>query len=129
MPQDLSPVMAGQSVLLLEDQVLIALDMEDMLLGLGAGLCWMVSDAAGALALLDKTVPDLALLDFNLGDETSEKVADRLMELAVPFLFVTGYGDSLVIPDRFRGIPIASKPVTKASLVTKIAAAQARSLS
>ncbi|MCB8882306.1 response regulator [Acidisoma cellulosilytica] len=117
----------GQSVLILEDQVLIALDIEDMVLDLGAGVCWVVSGAVTALTLLETKRPDLALLDFNLGGrETSEGVADRLMDLHVPFVFLTGYGDGLVVPGRFGGIPIASKPVTKATLLTKIALAQDR---
>jgi CheY-like chemotaxis protein len=124
--QDKSPAVEGQSVLILEDQVLIALHMEDMLLDLGASACWMVSANAEALQLLETQSPNLALLDFNLGDETSEKTADRLMELAVPFVFFTGYGDGLVIADRFFGTPIAGKPVTKSTLIGKIKAAQDR---
>jgi CheY-like chemotaxis protein len=126
MPHDISPALEGLSVLVVEDQVLIALDMEDMLLGLGASACWMISGAGEAMALLETKSPDLALLDYNLGDETSERVADRLLELGVPFVFFTGYGDGLVIPERFRGIPIASKPVTRATLVAKIAVARAK---
>ncbi|MCB8875305.1 response regulator [Acidisoma silvae] len=122
--QKMPPMLEGQSVLVVEDQVLIALDMEDMLHDLGAGECWMVSGVAEATRLIAMKTPDLALLDFNLGHETSEAVADRLMALAVPFVFVTGYGDGLAIADRFRHVPIVGKPVTKLTLAEKIKIAQ-----
>jgi CheY-like chemotaxis protein len=122
-----SPVIVGQNILIVEDQALIALDMEGLLLGLGARECWLVPSVFDALKLLEKTKLTLAVVDFNLGHETSESVADRLDELAVPFVFFTGYGDRLSVPDRFAGVPIVSKPVITETLLLKIAQAQARS--
>lgn len=113
-------------MLIVEDQVLIALDMEDMLLTLGAGTCILVSGVAEAMTFLTTKTPDLALLDFSLGDETAERIADRLTALGVPFFFLTGYGDGLVVSERFRGIPIAGKPVTRTALAEKIIETRAR---
>jgi hypothetical protein len=44
----------------------------------------------------------------------------------VPFVFFTGYGERLHVPDRFAGIPIVSKPVVTETLLAKIALAQAQ---
>jgi len=119
-----SPVIAGQDILIVEDQALIALDMEGLLLDLGARECWLVPSVFDALKLLETTKLSLAVVDFNLGHETSEAVADRLTELAVPFVFFTGDGERLHVPDRFAGIPIVSKPVVTETLLAKIALAQ-----
>ncbi len=64
--------------------------------------------------------PDVAVLDFNLGSETSEEVADDLIEQRVPFVFATGYGDNVMIPERFRHIPIVRKPVNRSALAIKV---------
>lgn len=125
---EMSPVVTGQTILIVEDQALIALDMEGLLLGLGARECWLVPSVFDALKLLETTKLTLAMVDFNLGHESAEAVADRLDELGVPFVFVTGYGERLLVPDRFRGIPIVSKPVVTETLLARIAEAQARVL-
>jgi CheY-like chemotaxis protein len=118
--------MSGQSVLIVEDQVLIALDVEGMLLALGADECWMASNAADAIDFLRTGRPDTAVLDFKLAVGTSETVADRLIELDVPFIFFTGYGENLVVPDRFGEVPILGKPVGRAGLLAKLKSARDR---
>ena len=102
----------GKDVLVLEDQSLIAMDNEQTLRGLGAAevrCCASITDAKAALAVLK---PDCAILDFNLGDHTSAAIADDLTALGVPFIFATGYGDSVMIPERFRGVPVIRKPLS-----------------
>lgn len=121
-----SPVVAGQDILIVEDQALIALDLEGLLLGLGAKECWMAPNVRDSLTLLETTKITLAVVDFNLGEETAEAVAQRLGELAVPFVFFTGYGQGLKLPERFRAIPIVSKPIVTETLLAKLAQAQAR---
>jgi CheY-like chemotaxis protein len=123
---DTSFSMSGHSVLIVEDQVFIALDMEDMLLALGARECWMASNAADAIDLLQARRPDAAVLDFKLAVGTSETVADRLIELRVPFVFFTGYGENFVVPDRFGEVPIVGKPVGRAALLAKLKLARGR---
>ena len=49
------------------------------------------------------------MLDVNLGGETAYAVAERLSELAVPIVFVSGYGASGIDP-RFAGVPVLAKP-------------------
>lgn len=117
----------GSDVLLVEDQALIAMDTEDVLRKLGARQVRSVPDSGEAARMLDGTRPDFAVLDFNLGGETSVTVADLLEARGIPFVFATGYGDSVMIPNRFRDIPVVRKPVGGADLVAGLATAQRQS--
>ncbi len=64
---------------------------------------------------------DFAVLDFNLGNETSLPIADLLAENGVGFLFATGYGDGLDLPDRFGQVTLLKKPYSGATLAQAIA--------
>ena len=83
----------GRHVLVVEDQFIIALDCEDMLLELGAKKVEVCANVREALVCLDRTMPDVAILDVNLGEGTSQEVAERLQAAGVPFVFATGYDD------------------------------------
>ncbi len=87
----------GKRVLLVDDQFIIAMDCEDMLATLGASQVEVCANVSEALSFLSRTTPDLAVLDVNLGSETSEPVGNRLRELGVPFLFATGYDDLAIL--------------------------------
>jgi CheY-like chemotaxis protein len=57
-------------------------------------------------------MPTLAILDINLGDHTSFAIADRLLELDIPFLFATGYGEQAQLPDDHKARAVVQKPYT-----------------
>lgn len=116
--------LSGKSLLLVEDQSLIALDTEELLRRLGAREVRLSPDATHAVLTLGSFKPDAAVLDFNLGEETSERVADHLVAMGVPFVFSTGYGDSIMIPERFRDVPVVRKPASAASLINHLGQAQ-----
>ena len=80
-------------VLLVEDNMIIALDTEENLLALGVIEVTLAGSNDAALASIDGATPDFALLDFNLGGETSEPTARALDSRGVPFAFATGYGE------------------------------------
>lgn len=129
--KDLPPavcVAAGRGiarVLLVEDSMLIALDAEDALIACGVGQVAIAGSVAAALAAMDRDLPDFAVLDFNLGDETSEAVAGALAEAGVPYCFATGYGDAL---DRVQARPpygVLTKPYAKADLADVLARVEA----
>lgn len=117
--------LAGRSVLIVEDQALIALDMEDAVRELGATSVRSSASVATALGAISSTRPDCAVLDVNLGEETSAAVADQLVALGVPFVFATGYRDTLMIPERFAEVAVVRKPVNVAVLAEKLKAALA----
>ncbi len=106
-----SKFLAGQKVLLVEDSLIIALDAEDILSRLGAEVA-TASTVENALELIDGNRPTLAVLDINLGDQTSLTIADRLGELEVPFFFATGYGEQAVLPDIHQHRTVVQKPYT-----------------
>jgi len=87
------------TVLIAEDEFLLALEIEELVRGAG---CRVVGPAAGVaelLALLDRTPCDLALLDVHLRHgEAVYAVADRLRALGIPFVFMTAYGEDGIDP-------------------------------
>ena len=125
-PED-TGTLAELAVLLVEDQSLIALDTEELLRGLGAREVRIAPDAAAAMRTLGNFRPDAAVLDFNLGEDTCEKVADYLIAHGVPFVFATGYGDSVMIPDHLRDVPVVRKPMSDRTLAAQLDEARRRS--
>jgi two-component sensor histidine kinase/CheY-like chemotaxis protein len=115
--------LTGKSVLLLEDEFVIALEAEDMLASLGASAVETCSSTPEALAAIAASPPDCALLDVSLGRETSAVVAARLRELGIPFAFATGYDDGGALRDDFAGTPVIRKPYGRDALAAGLAAA------
>ncbi|MGY4801880.1 HWE histidine kinase domain-containing protein [Teichococcus aerofrigidensis] len=103
-------------VLLVEDNLLIAMDAEDQLRRLGAAEVDVAAGVQTALRLLEQAPPAFALLDVNLGRESSFPVADALLARGIPFLFATGYGEADAFPDRLRGVAVISKPYSSTEL-------------
>ncbi|MEA3009152.1 MAG: hypothetical protein QOJ91_844 [Sphingomonadales bacterium] len=102
-------------ILVVEDEMLVAMNIEDMLLELGHEVAGLASRLAPALALASESKFDVAMLDVNLAGEASFPVADFLAERGIPFLFATGYGRQ-GIEERFRHCPILQKPFRAAEL-------------
>ena len=85
-----------QDVLIVEDDPIIALDLEDTVLGLGVATVRTAGHVATALDMIAARTPDFALLDVGLVHENSFAIAERLTTLNIPFAFVTGYGSGKV---------------------------------
>jgi CheY-like chemotaxis protein len=117
----LSPLLEGLSVLIAEDSSLIALDTESIARELGAAEVSAHPSSATALAALSTRSFDIAILDFNLGSETSTAIADALYARGIPFIFVTGYSDAASIPQRFAGTPVIRKPVDATAMYQVLA--------
>ncbi len=105
----------AKRLLLVEDSMMIALDAQAMLAeeGLDVEIAGTIADAD---RLLGMDSFDIAVLDVNLSGDTSFGIADRLIALGMPFVFATGYGESIVMPDRFKAVPVVSKPYDGAAL-------------
>lgn len=114
---------APEDVLIVEDDPIIAIDFEDRLLGFGVAGVRTVGSVTKALEAIAKRTPDFALLDVELIRETSFAIAERLVALKVPFVFVTGYGAEARIPPALAGQPRLQKPCSSDALE---AALQAR---
>ena len=103
---------AAKSVLIVEDEPLIAMMLEDFLEALGHNVAGTAETVTTARAAVAAGGIDAAILDLNLrGGETSAPVADALADAGIPFLFATGgSGDS--IPERHQSRPTIGKPFT-----------------
>jgi two-component sensor histidine kinase len=110
----------GSHVLLLEDNLIVALEAEDLLRALGAASITPVSSIAGAISLCDSRSFDFAVLDINLGFENSLGFADRLRSAKVPFVFASGYGDHPVAGESRTSELIVAKPYDRESLSSAI---------
>ncbi|WP_409306513.1 HWE histidine kinase domain-containing protein [Pseudomonas putida] len=101
---------SGLCVLILEDQLVIAVGLEQILNDAQIKDVITASSEDEAMQLLGSHKPDAAILDVNLGTGTSISVADELVRRQVPFLFATGYGDGISIPEHLQHVPVARKP-------------------
>ena len=114
--------LAGLRVLVVEDEVMVALLVEDLLQSSGCDVVGPVGTVAEALDLLARERIDGAVLDVNLGSDRVYPVADALRQLAVPFVFVTGYGRS-GIARPYGHNPTIEKPFNMATFAQDVAAA------
>jgi len=101
--------------------MIIALDAEDIMRKFGVGTVRSASSVAQALREISDRPPEFALLDVNLGTETSFEIAKRLTELGVPFVFATGYGEQVAFPPEFSDAPKLRKPYSIDSLRAAVA--------
>ncbi len=112
--------LTGRVVLLVEDSVIIALDLEDLLKSRGAAEVLSVATIGAGREILAHALPDVALLDINLGAETSIPLADDLQDRRIPYLFLSGYGVEVDLTDRHRGAPRIGKPIDRDALLEAI---------
>lgn len=105
----MSTRISGWRLLVVEDEYLIAMLLEDMLVELDCVVSGVAANPAQALALLETTEIDAAVLDVNLDGTDSFGIAAALREREKPFIFATGYGASRVVPE-FAGTPVVQKP-------------------
>ena len=103
------------SVLLVEDEPMIALMVSEMLEAEGFMVAGLFQHNVQALAYLRDHRPDVAILDFSLADGKAEPVARRLNELAAPFCVISGFTKSAADP-LFDGVEWLDKPFSQEQL-------------
>jgi DNA-binding response OmpR family regulator len=106
-------------VLVVEDEFLVALDIEDALVGAGFEVCGPASTLEEALASVSCGDFDVALLDANLNGKPVLEVASRLSEAGIPFAFVSGYGRE-TLPAQFGHIAHVPKPFDPPVLLAEV---------
>lgn len=107
-----------KDVLIVEDNMIIALDAESSIVRAGIETVRVAASVAQAMKAIAARPPDFALLDINLGRETSFAVAEHLDALGIPFVFTTGYGEDIAFPPKLLGVPRIRKPYTGDALLT-----------
>lgn len=113
-------VLRGET-LVVEDNMLIAMQAEEILLDLGSSQCHSTGTVKASLEILDATTITFALLDINLGNETCEDIAARLRADRTPFIFASGYNEFPGFDGKFDEVPVVLKPYTQADIVEAIA--------
>ena len=111
----------GRRVLVIEDEMLVAMEFESLLQRQGCAVVGPASTVDRALALLDHDQPDAALLDLNLNGESASAVAVALRTRGVPFVLVTGYGEAQSSEPELQGAPRVDKPVNHYALLRALA--------
>jgi len=99
----------GLKILIVEDDYYQACDAEAVLYEQGAEIVHTTAQLDAVSSILSKHEIDMAILDINLGSETTINLARNLANCKVPFLFHTGY-DAKTLPEDLRGAPIVVKP-------------------
>lgn len=106
-------------VLIVEDEMLIALMLKDMLTETGLTVEAIAKDFNSGLEFAQKSDVDLAILDINLNGKEAYPIAEILRKRGIPFIFSTGYGESSIKPD-FDHVTCIMKPFQQDMLIDAI---------
>ena len=116
----------GLSILVLEDEFLIAMEVEQACRDYGAAevrICRTLNEIGAAGDVLDF---DAAVVDLRLGEESAVDFARTLFETGRPFVFATGYSNPTEMSASFPEVPVLTKPYLGNDLVEALAAAVQR---
>ncbi|WP_161959897.1 response regulator [Xanthomonas arboricola] len=117
-------VLRGVRVLVVENDQMNAMLLDLQLVQAGAVVLGPVGEVAHALTLIKADAPEIAVLDYRLGNgETSEPVARLLSELAIPFVLATGVASG-TIPSGFERGVILTKPYLSDELISALTRAR-----
>jgi CheY-like chemotaxis protein len=114
------PLLRNYRILVVEDEFLLADELQAELEDAGATVIGPVGALDRAIALI-KAEPQIdgASLDASLGGEMVFPAADLLMQRGVAIVFTTGY-DASIIPSRFSAVPRCEKPVDLRKVIQAI---------
>jgi len=108
------------TVLVAEDEPLVAVGVVNQLAEAGATVVGPCSTSGRAIAALDENDIDVAIIDFVLADDNTEGLQAALEDKGIPYIVVTGYPRVLVRRDRHQ--PVLSKPVSREALTSTVRA-------
>ena len=107
-------------VLIVEDEVIVAIDLELCFEDAGFEVIGPAADEAEALELIESHRPDFAALDWNLRTGTSRRVAEALKAIGARFVFVTAMRDE--VAREVENTPVFDKPVDPRVVMEALAA-------
>ncbi|MEF2553786.1 response regulator [Aurantimonas sp. A2-1-M11] len=115
-PHEPARDVTGLKVFVVEDESLVAMQLEDMLFDLGCDVVGLAMRLKRAHEMLDSGLAiDVAILDVNIGGEKIYPVAVRLRDLGVPMVFATGYGRE-GLEDDWQACPVLQKPYSASQI-------------
>jgi DNA-binding response OmpR family regulator len=107
-------------VLVVEDEVMVAMDLELLLQQHGWRVLGPATTLAEALRLLADRTPDVALLDLNLQGQLVTPVAEQLRARGVPFVVVSAYRNPGRMAAALAGAPAVGKPIDERRLLAAL---------
>jgi DNA-binding LytR/AlgR family response regulator len=116
MVDDAHQPFTGRRLLIVEDELLIALELQHIAEHLGCTVVGPAGSVEGALQLLSGATPDAALLDVNLGEGRVTPVAQACWDRSVPFALVTGYGRLQLEEPLLQSAPRVRKPFDRRAI-------------
>jgi PAS domain S-box-containing protein len=111
--------LAGKRVIIIEDEPLVAMDLESCLAAAGCEVVGSAGTVREAKTLCAEAACDAALIDVNLGGQPVDELAATLTKRNIPFAFVTGYGRE-ALPQGFRDALIVGKPFDETALIATV---------
>lgn len=99
------------SAFIVEDNLLISLDLQKKLRGIGFKNVEIFGDIRSVRAALAQRDPSMLFLDVHLGNENSFQLGEDLKKRGVPFFFITGYGAAIALPTALTNVTVLTKPV------------------
>jgi len=112
--------LANITVLVAEDEPLVAVGVVNQLTEAGATVVGPCSTSDRAIAALSENDIDVAIIDFVLADDNTQGLQAALEDKGIPFIVVTGYPRVLVRRDQHQ--PVLSKPVSTEALTSTVRA-------
>jgi two-component SAPR family response regulator len=109
----------GCRILVVEDEMLIALQIEDVLVKLGCDIVGPTGKLERALQLANEGKFDAAVLDVTIRDGKVYSVAEQLLAGGIPFVLASGYGN-WALPEALKNCPRMMKPFTTTALEEQI---------
>lgn len=110
--------LTGRSVLVVEDEGLIALELKELFEDAGARVL-TAADIGEGLRLAETAQIGLAVVDYRIGSHDAAEICRRLLARAVPFFFFTG---DPTITDQWPDIPALQKPASDQEILAAAAA-------
>jgi CheY-like chemotaxis protein len=111
-----SQPLSGVRILIVEDEILQALALEDIIVKLGGMAPVIVCRFEHAIEALEGGGFDCAILDVNLSGTLSFPIADRLQQQGIPILFCTAYADAARVFAAKEPVAFLDKPIEKVAL-------------
>lgn len=108
--------MVAKKVMLVEDEVLVALDIEDIIGQAGFDVDGPYMTVSETLRAVSDSQPDCAILDVQLRDGEVYPAADILRDAGVPIIFHSGHADSAGLTERYPDAVICGKPCNPVNL-------------